>query len=146
MTRRSECITAVMVLPAADACDATPAESARTERATPDTMVGSFQRKMWNMGWSPDVKLVKTRSFVMHAARYLGAITRCNSLGFETCTKRLTRQSGSGSWPCGECTSGGSLMIHFTNSSPIILVSIARCIEVVNIRLQHQENSDEPCQ
>src|SRR5450756_2068412 len=95
--RRSACITAVMVLPAAKAGDV--AESADTNRAIPDTMLGRFQRGMWNILLSPDVKLVKTRSFVMHAARYLGAVTRCKSWIFETCTKRLTRQSGFGSCP-----------------------------------------------
>jgi hypothetical protein len=28
--------------------------------------------------------------------RYLGALTRCNSKIFETCTKRVARQSGIG--------------------------------------------------
>ena len=43
-----------------------------------------------------DVKPVKGRSFVMHAGRYLGALTRCKSSSFETCTKRTARQSGFG--------------------------------------------------
>src|SRR5438270_5133744 len=37
----------------------------------------------------------------MHVVRYLGDLTRCKSLVFETCTKRLTRQSRfSPIWPC----------------------------------------------
>jgi len=42
-----------------------------------DAIVGRYQREMGNIRFSPDVKLVKTRSFVMHAVRYLGALTRC---------------------------------------------------------------------
>jgi hypothetical protein len=48
------------------------------------------------------VKLVKARSIIMHAVRYLGALTRCNFWIFEPCTKRLARQSGFGSWPGGD--------------------------------------------
>ncbi|HWX05692.1 MAG TPA: hypothetical protein VN065_07665 [Bradyrhizobium sp.] len=40
------------------------------------------------------MKLVKGGLFVMHAVRYLGALTRCNFKIFETCTKRAARQSG----------------------------------------------------
>src|SRR5271169_942607 len=58
-----------------------------------DIIMGCFQRKIWNIGLSPGVNPVKGRSFVMHAARYLGAVTRCNSTIFETCTGRLARQS-----------------------------------------------------
>ncbi len=79
MTRRSECITAVMVLPAAIACDGNASASAAS--ATLDAIMG-FQREMWNIAMSPDVKLVKTRSFVMHTGRYLGALTRCKSFSF----------------------------------------------------------------
>src|SRR6267154_1518665 len=57
ITRKSECITAVMVLPAATACEVIAAESARTDRVF-DAIVGSFQRAMWNICLSPDVKLV----------------------------------------------------------------------------------------
>jgi hypothetical protein len=32
----------------------------------------------------------------MQADRYLGALTRCNSKAFETCIKRVARQSGFG--------------------------------------------------
>src|SRR6266581_2107852 len=91
-----------MVLPAANACDASAAESARTAKVIFDAIVGRFQRGMWNIRFSPDVKLVKTRSSVMHAVHYLGALTRCNCLIFEICTKRAARQSGFGSWPCGK--------------------------------------------
>ena len=59
MMRRSECITAVMVLPAAVACDGMAAERASTDNATADASVGRFQRGMWNILKSPDVKLVK---------------------------------------------------------------------------------------
>ena len=50
--RRSECITAVMVLPLAMACevmtcDVSATESASTDRA--DAIVGRFQRMMWNI-------------------------------------------------------------------------------------------------
>jgi hypothetical protein len=52
----------------------------------------------------------------VHAARYLVALTRCNSKIFETCTKRFARQSGFGSWRCGECgltaSSCFTLQIH----------------------------------
>jgi hypothetical protein len=58
--------------------------------------MGRFHREMWNILISPDVKPVKGRSFVMHAGRYLGALTRCKSSSFETCTKRTARQSGFG--------------------------------------------------
>ena len=52
MMRRSECITAVMVLPAAmacevTACDVSATDSASTDRA--DAIVGRFQRMMWNI-------------------------------------------------------------------------------------------------
>jgi hypothetical protein len=50
---------------------------------------------------SPDVKLVKTRSSFVQTARYLGAVTRCKSLVFETCTKRCARQSGFGAAAAG---------------------------------------------
>jgi hypothetical protein len=71
------------------------------------------------------VKPVKTGSFIVQAARYLGALTRCKSKVFETCTKRAARQSGFGSWPVGKAFKRRPLMFHFTNSSPIILVSIS---------------------
>src|SRR5450756_403267 len=106
MMRKSECITAVMVLPAAAIAGDASAESASTDSAIPDAMPGSFQREMWNILYSPDVKPIKDRSFVMHAARYLGAVTRCNSKIFETCTKRAARQSGFASWPRGESSRG----------------------------------------
>ncbi len=61
MVRRSECITAVMVLPAASEGVARASESATTDNATLGAIVGSFQREMWNIRLSPDVKLVKTR-------------------------------------------------------------------------------------
>jgi hypothetical protein len=70
------------------------------------------------------VKLVNDRRFAVHAARYLGALTCCKSWVFETCTKRLARQSGFGLWPGRQRESQRSLMFHFTNTSPIILVSI----------------------
>ena len=49
MTRRSECITAVMVLAAAGAGDASAAANARADRATFDAIVERFQREMWNI-------------------------------------------------------------------------------------------------
>jgi hypothetical protein len=57
---------------AAIACDVSAAESARIDSATLDAIVGRFQREMWNILMSPAVKLVKTRSTIMHAVRYLG--------------------------------------------------------------------------
>jgi hypothetical protein len=38
----------------------------------------------------------------MHAVRYLGELTRCKSWVFETCTKRVARQSGFDSLLRGE--------------------------------------------
>src|SRR5882757_3023522 len=59
----------------------------------------------------------------MHAVRYLGELTRCKSCIFETCTKRVARQSGlTAALPC-EVGAGTVPMFHFTNSSGIILVS-----------------------
>jgi hypothetical protein len=75
---------------------------------------------------SPDVKLVKRRSLVMHAVRYLGAVTRCKFWTFETCTKREARQSRFGVWHGGERRLITSPMFHFTNRSPTILVTFNR--------------------
>jgi hypothetical protein len=61
-----------MVLPAAIACDVSAAESARTDKAMLDAIVGRFQREIWNILMSPDVKLVKARSLIVQAVRYLG--------------------------------------------------------------------------
>ena len=44
--RRSECITPVMVLPAAIGCDGNAATSASTDNAIPETIVGRFEREM----------------------------------------------------------------------------------------------------
>jgi hypothetical protein len=124
-----------MVLPAAIACDVNAAESASTDRATIDAIVGHFQREMWNILMSPDVKLVKTRSSIMQAARYLGALTRCNFELFETCTKRVARQSGSGSWPRGECTLAARTGSLYKSGT-----------EHFRRATLNQENSDEPRQ
>jgi hypothetical protein len=69
-----------------------------------DAIVGRFQREMWNILMSPDVKPVKTDHRLCRPCVILGALTRCNSKLIETCTKRIARQSGFGSWPGGECT------------------------------------------
>ena len=50
--RRSACITAVMVLPAANACDVSAGDVSATESAradNADAIVGRFQRVMWNI-------------------------------------------------------------------------------------------------
>src|SRR6201982_3962594 len=44
-----------------------------------DAIAGRFRRKIWNILFSPDVKAVKDRSSLVHAACYLGGVTRCNS-------------------------------------------------------------------
>ena len=49
ITRKSECITAVMVLPAANACDVSAAESATTDNA--DASVVRFQREKCNISY-----------------------------------------------------------------------------------------------
>src|SRR5882757_494320 len=94
MTRKSECITAVMVLPAARACGAKANSCGANDSASAD--VQRFQREIGNMQISPDVKLVKAGLFVMHAVRYLGELTCCMAYEIETCTKRQARQSGFG--------------------------------------------------
>src|SRR6202040_4141733 len=96
ITRRSECITAVIVLASTGADSA--AESASADSVTFAGMEERNQRKMWNIRLSPDVKLFKDRSiadhspiirrsFAKHMVRYLGALTRCNCNLFETCIK-----------------------------------------------------------
>src|SRR6476660_3909545 len=93
ITRKSECITAVMVvLPAASACDVSAADSATTDNA--DARLVRFQREKWNIRISPDVKLVKTGLFVMQPVRYLGELTHCKACIIETCIKRAGGQSG----------------------------------------------------
>src|ERR1700730_4974651 len=104
ITRRSECITAVMVLASTRADNASAAESAKAESVSADSVtfagiVERAQREMWNIRLSPDVKLFKDQSFAVHRVSYLGALTRCNCTLFETCTKRATRQSGFGESP-----------------------------------------------
>jgi hypothetical protein len=61
----------------------------------------------------------------MQAGRYLGALTRCNFKIFETCTKRVARQSCFGRMVAAADSCDRSQMFHFTNSSLIILVSVA---------------------
>jgi hypothetical protein len=46
-------------LPAAKACDVSATESAATDSAA--AIAGRFQRVMWNIRISPDVKLFKVR-------------------------------------------------------------------------------------
>jgi hypothetical protein len=79
-------------LPAANACDVSATESAAMDNA--DASAVRFQLKVWNIRVSPDVKLVKARLLIMHAVRYLGELTCCKACIFETCTKRVARQSG----------------------------------------------------
>src|SRR5215470_7011755 len=93
MMRRSECMTAVMVLPAASARDVKAVDSANAARMRLSAIAGSFLREIWDIPLSPDMKLVKARSSVEHEVRYLGELTRCKSLSFETCIKRIARQS-----------------------------------------------------
>src|SRR4051794_33010846 len=92
MIRKSECITAVIVLASAIEDTVSAADSASADSVMFDVIVGRFQCERWNIRLSPDMKLVKTRSLVKHAVCYLGALTRCKSKGFETCTKRDARQ------------------------------------------------------
>jgi hypothetical protein len=76
--RRSACITAVMVLPAAIACEVRADDASATESASADSadaIAGRLRRMMWDIRFSPDVKLVKARSVVMHVVRYLGERT-----------------------------------------------------------------------
>src|SRR6266702_7893906 len=94
ITRKSECITAVMVLPAASACGDDAADSASTDKA--DAIVVNFRREMGNIRISPDVKLIKAGLFIMHVVRYLGELTCCKACTFETCIKRVARQLGFG--------------------------------------------------
>src|SRR6478735_6542241 len=58
----------------------------------------------------------------MHAVRYLGELTRCKSWIFETCTKRMARQSGLTAHLPREFAKKRAFMFHFTNSSGITLV------------------------
>src|SRR5438105_13201157 len=99
MMRKSECITAVTVLASAIEHTVSAAESASADSVIFDALVGRFQWEIWNIRLSPDVKLVKARSPVEHAVRYLGALTRCKSKVFEICTKRDARQSSFGPSP-----------------------------------------------
>src|ERR1700761_2856627 len=115
--RRSECITAVMVLPAAEAGDVQPADSAKTEAARPKAIPGSVRREVCDIRSSPDVKLVKARSWIMHVVRYLCGLTCWKTWIFETCIKRLARQSAI--W-----TNRLRPNCPFTNPARIILVSI----------------------
>jgi hypothetical protein len=119
-----------MVLPAANACDVNADESASAPASAAD-----FQRERWNILRSPDVKLVKGGLFVMHAARYLGALTRCNFKIFETCTKRAARQSGIWLMAAPRSRCAVSRIFHFTNTSPVTLVSGTRCISAIKSRL-----------
>src|SRR4051812_43530111 len=107
MTRRSECITAVMVLPAAKAGVVQVVEAASADSVRPNAMALNLRRERWDIRSSPDVKLVKARSRDEHVVRYLGELTRCKSLSIETCTKALARQSRFGG--CGASARGGSL-------------------------------------
>jgi hypothetical protein len=67
----------VSALAGGDAASAT--ESASADKVKREATAGRFKLEMRNIRSSPDVKPVKGRSFVMHAVRYLGAVSRCNS-------------------------------------------------------------------
>src|SRR5215813_12414330 len=109
MMRRSECITAVMVLPAAKAGAVQVVEAASADSVRPSAMP-SLRRERWDIRSSPDVKLVKARSLDGHEVRYLGGLTRCKSLSIETCTKPLARQSRFGG--CVASARGCSLQMR----------------------------------
>src|SRR5690348_1707715 len=94
ITRKSECITAVMVLPAASTWALSATESATIDNA--DASALRFQLDVWNIHVSPDVKLIKAGLFVVQSVRYLGGLTCCKTCRFETCIKRVLRQSGFG--------------------------------------------------
>jgi hypothetical protein len=85
------------------------------------------------------VKPVKTGSFIVQAARYLGALTRCKSLSFPWILRlapselRVNPVLVQG---CCSIAAARSLMFHFTNSSPVIHVrDRAARIRAVNIEL-----------
>src|SRR5262245_24686713 len=83
MIRRSECITAVMVLPAARACEASAAESATTDSAILETVAPRPRRLNWNIRVSPDVNPVKGRSLLVQAVHSLGELTSCSASSFQ---------------------------------------------------------------
>src|SRR6266702_5301866 len=82
MMRRSECITAVMVLPAASTGEASAVESATTDSASLEANARRPRRIKWDIKVSPDVKLFKGRLLVEHSVRSLGEVTLCNAFIF----------------------------------------------------------------
>src|SRR5512140_746825 len=82
MIRRSECITAVMVLPAANTGEAIAVESATTESASVEANARRPRRIKLSIKVSPDVKLFKGRLLVEHSVRSLGELTSCNAFIF----------------------------------------------------------------
>src|SRR3569832_108250 len=68
--RRSECMPAVMVLPAAAAGEVSADDSASTETARLVASVRRFQREVWNIQslltwWCSGVKLIKARLIIV---------------------------------------------------------------------------------
>src|SRR3954447_15590791 len=82
MMRRSECITAVMVLPAASAGEASAVESATTDSASLEANARVPRRINLNIKISPDVKLFKGRLLVEHPVRSLGEQPHAMPLSF----------------------------------------------------------------
>src|SRR3954470_21686434 len=82
MMRRSECITAVMVLPAASTGEASAVESATTDSASLEANARGPRRINLNIKSSPDVKLFKGRLSIEHPVRSLGELTSCNAFIF----------------------------------------------------------------
>src|ERR1700733_5409280 len=118
--RRSACITAVMVLPAATAGCGNRAEAARTGNARLNAMLGSFRREKWNILTSPDVKAVNRRSRIMHEVRYLGELTRCKL--FQIRDLHQARCASIRIWSMPDLRLPSRIQL-FTNSLRIILVS-----------------------
>src|SRR3954467_14355498 len=105
MMRRSECITAVMVLPAASTGEASAVESATTDSASLEANARGPRRINLNIKVSPDVKLFKGGLLIEHPVRSLGELTSCNAFNlFETCRQCRARQSGFAASPSGART------------------------------------------
>nr|GAJ36254.1 hypothetical protein BDOA9_0154710 [Bradyrhizobium sp. DOA9] len=80
--RKSECITAVRVLPAASTGEASAVESATTDSASVEANARGPRRMKWNIESSPDVKLFKGGLLIEHEVRSLGELTSCNAFIF----------------------------------------------------------------
>src|SRR5665213_1400984 len=96
-SRKSACITALMVLPAAHVG---AGGNNAAESAIIDATVRSFQRQMWDIRISPDDKPVNCRSLIMQTGCSLGELTRCKNSIFETSSRDLhqARHASIGFW------------------------------------------------